>query len=187
MSPEVKQAVESIKPLAHGYRAVLVIAEELEKIGNLDNARFETEKRLAEARQQLEDAIKARDAAKLEAKSVQDRAAEIFGDAQRESQKALDASQVDAETLRIKTDQTAARIIAASTEAAQEKVAAAEVKAGGIVDGALKWKAVFDAKREQAEAALAGVNAELLARSTELAALEQKLAAAKERAAEMLR
>jgi len=35
----VKQAVESIKPLAHGYRAVLVIAEELEKIGAANKLR----------------------------------------------------------------------------------------------------------------------------------------------------
>jgi chromosome segregation ATPase len=187
MNNEVKQAVESIKPLAHGYKAVLVIAEEMEKIGDLDNARFEAERRLAGVRQQFENASKARDVAKEEAQSVRDKATEAFSEAQREAQKLRDKSQAASEARMAQAEQDARHQVAEATKVAQEKVTAAEAEAHGIVEGALKAKADIHALKDQAEAALAGVKAELGARSAELAALEQKLAAAKERAAEMLR
>lgn len=187
MTPEVKQAIESIKPLAHGYKAVLVIAAELERIGDLDTAIGESERRLATVRGQYDKVAEELETAK---RQVEEARAKAESTVQRGTRDARDIVSAAEKEAALRFDDTKA-----SADAVREKYAASakDTVEKALGDAAQIRKLAEDgAAAKAAEVAeatnvLEAVCKDLAAKSAELSAVESKLTAARARMAELLR
>lgn len=156
ISAELQEAVNHIRTHAHGMRAVLVLADEIDSVAKLEQVRREVEASLPELRKQAEDLRAAAEKARKDVAKAREDAKKPLA----EIAAAEKAAQASADTLVADAQQRAATIIAQAEQRAVQMEADANAELGGVRDkiaAAKKDIKAMDGTIEARKAALADI------------------------------
>lgn len=168
-------AAETIEALANQYRAMVEAADMLKQIGSLENAVVEAKKAI-EAAAVERDAAQAEVAqAKADAKKAKEKTAEFYA--------SINAT---ADEIRAKAAADVEQMIAAAEVRADGIVAQAQQEAAAAMSGLADKKARLAKDVETLVAQVDQKSAELVARSVEVADLEKRLEKAQAQIAKLL-
>lgn len=154
MSNTKLQAVDDIRKLGRSLRGLLAFADELERIGSVENAAKESDARLAQA-QKLEEA-----AGKDLAVALQD----------------LEKTKAQASRILADARTLADRHVEIGKAAAQDAIAKAQKDADGLVAGAKARHAEIEAGTKRLEGYAEDLKREISEKSAIVADLDKKLA-----------
>ena len=153
MSNKKLEAVEGVRKLARTMRGLLDFADEVERLGSIEQATAEVESRFSSTKQAEDEAQKRLASAEREVSSAIDSAKTILSDAKAK----------------------AAEIVQRTSIEAVAKIETAEKKAEASWRDAADKKADIEKLIVQANADLAKVKAELASRRADLAKIEKRL------------
>lgn len=186
MDNDLKRAVAEFKPVARTFQAVLAIAAELEKLGDLDNQRQDLEGKCRDLQASLDAAQKGLEATRAET-------ARLVVEGERAKAQAVDAANeqrhnakahYDGQCAKAKRD--AEEIVARSKKEASTVKRVAEEEAQRVRDEAERRGEAVRTEVATAEHRLRELDGQISAKAAQLAAIEERLAKARQAAAAML-
>ena len=164
MSNAFLQAADAMRREVTRLKGLSEAAEELEKIGSLEQAHTESVGRLASIREETGKAETQLATLQAEISAIEARANGIREDAQARAAAAISEA-----------EQKAAGILDAARKSADKLIVAAKAEADRVIAAARLTSGEFFEQKRDAEARLIQLNSEIIAKNTEFAILSKKL------------
>lgn len=178
--------VEAVERLASSYRAVMELAEELKAVGSIDNAREEAERALAAVREQVKAANGELEVARVDAARVRSEAETVLGQTRTRADALLRDATAEGERLEREAKEAVKRAHANALAKGREAVAAFDAGRRRAHEAAKLADDALETARVEKAGVLSKLEADLAARSSELADVEGRLARVREQARAVL-